>query len=150
MQLDELAERLLLSCSVLTRSATAAAPGTSLSLTQARVLGNLDRLGPQRISRLAELERCAQPSMTSLVTRLGDAGHVRRTADPLDARAVLVELTATGRAALVADRQRLCAPVARTLHDLPVDTGDLERLTGLLEEITHHLETGRTTRVATL
>ncbi|GAA0309965.1 MarR family winged helix-turn-helix transcriptional regulator [Kineococcus aurantiacus] len=149
MQLTEdLAERLLLSCSALTRSATAAATGPGLSLTQARVLGNLDRGGPQRISRLTALEGCAQPTMTGLVSRLEDTGLVRRTPDPADARAVLVELTDAGREELLANRRRLRGPLTRALHDLPADPGDLERLTRLLEEITHHLDTGRTTRVA--
>ncbi|MEW1957711.1 MarR family transcriptional regulator [Kineococcus sp. NPDC059986] len=148
MQLDEdLAERLLLSCSALTRGAAAVADGTRLSLTQARVLGTLHRDGPLRVSRLADLEGCAQPSMTGLVSRLADAGLVTRTTDPADARAVLVALTDEGRTALLANRRALRAPLARALHDLPVTPGDLERLTGLLEEITTELVSGRTLRV---
>ncbi|MEZ0493932.1 MarR family winged helix-turn-helix transcriptional regulator [Kineococcus sp. TBRC 1896] len=148
MQLDEdLAERLLLSCAALTREAAAAATGTRLSLTQARVLGTLHRDGPLRVSRLAELEGCAQPSMTGLVTRLTDAGLVTRTADPADARAVLVALTHEGRDVLLANRRALRAPLARALHDLPATPGDLERLTGLLEDVTTALAPGRTPRV---
>ena len=137
-QIEELAERLLLACSELTRSVTAAAPGTALSLTQARVLGTLDRHGPSRISRLAALERCAQPSMTTLVTRLADAGLVTRGPDPDDARAVLVTLTPRGGEELLADRQRLSEPLAAALRALPGERRDdlaaavavLTRLTG--------------------
>lgn len=147
MQLDgDLAERLLLSCSALTRGAAAAADGARLSLTQARVLSTLDRDGALRVSRLAELEGCAQPSMTGLVTRLSDAGLVTRTTDPADARAVLVALTDAGREALLANRRALSAPVADALHHLPAPPGDLERLTGLLEDLTE-LVSGRTIRV---
>ncbi|MEZ0164898.1 MarR family winged helix-turn-helix transcriptional regulator [Kineococcus sp. LSe6-4] len=147
MQLDEdLAERLLLSCSALTRAAAAATDGTRLSLTQTRVLSTLHRDGPLRVSRLAELEGCAQPSMTGLLSRLAGAGFVTRGPDPADARAVLVTLTAEGHQALLADRRALRAPLARALQHLPAAPGDLERLTGLLEDITTELPPGRTSR----
>ncbi|WP_432573462.1 MarR family winged helix-turn-helix transcriptional regulator [Kineococcus sp. SYSU DK005] len=116
MQPDErLAARLLVACSELTRAATAAAAATPLSLTQGRVLGNLERRGPLRVSRLAALERCAQPSMTALVTRCADAGLVLRGADPDDARAVLVHLTARGAQALAEHRRALAEPLREAL-----------------------------------
>jgi DNA-binding MarR family transcriptional regulator len=76
-----------------------------LSLTAASTLAALERSGPQRITALAEAQGITQPSMTSLVTRLEEAGLVRRQADPLDGRVVLVGL-ADGGAAYVADRRR--------------------------------------------
>lgn len=138
----ELADRLLLACSVLTRSATAAAPGTTLSLTQARTLGTLHRQGPTRVSRLAELERCSQPSMTGLVTRCADAGLVERTDDPDDARAVLVRLTPAGERALATDRERLSRPVAQALTDLPAQLRtDLEQALDVVERVSAALTT---------
>ncbi|WP_432564915.1 MarR family winged helix-turn-helix transcriptional regulator [Kineococcus sp. SYSU DK003] len=138
MQLnEELAERLLLACSDLTRTATAAASGTRLSLTQARVLGALHRSGPLRVSRLAELERCAQPSMTGLLGRLEDAGYVERAPDPADARAVLAHLTPAGEDELLRNRRRLREPLARALRETATD--DVERLIGLLENTTRAL-----------
>jgi DNA-binding MarR family transcriptional regulator len=76
-----------------------------LSLTATSTLAALERGGPQRITALAEAQGITQPSMTSLVTRLEEAGLVQRQADPLDGRVVLVGL-AEGGAAYVADRRR--------------------------------------------
>ena len=142
MQLTaELADRLLLACSGLTRAVTAAAPATGMSLTQARTLGNLARQGPLRVSRLAALERCAQPTMTALVARCADAGLVTRTPDPADARAVLVALTDAGAEALSVTRRQLREPLARLLAETTAATGDvpaehLATAIDLLESIT--------------
>ena len=68
------------------------------------VLARLDAGGPQRVTDLAAAERVAQPTMTGLIGRLEADGLVRKTADPADARAVRVELTAAGRDQLAAVR----------------------------------------------
>ena len=134
---EELAQRLLLACADLTRASTAAAAGTHLSLTQARVLAHLDRHGPLRVSRLAELEHCAQPSMTGLLTRLVTAGHVARGPDPADARAVLVTATPAGLDELAHHRALLREPLARAVHHLdPAAAADLGQLTSILEGLT--------------
>ncbi|WP_432535779.1 MarR family winged helix-turn-helix transcriptional regulator [Kineococcus arenarius] len=124
MQLDErLAEQLLVACSELTRAAGAAAGSTPLSLPQGRALGTLERRGPLRVSRLAELERCAQPTMTALVARCAGSGLVTRAADPADARATLVSLTGRGAQVLAEHRRALSAPLAAAL----ARCGDHER-----------------------
>ena len=53
--------------------------------------------GEARISDLAALDHCSQPTMTTQVRRLEDAGLVTRTIDPDDARAVLIRITAARR-----------------------------------------------------
>jgi len=63
---------------------------------QARLLGTVEDQGPTRISELAALDHCSQPTMTMQVRRLEDAGLVTRTPDPADARAVLIEITPEG------------------------------------------------------
>src|ERR1700741_3979471 len=63
---------------------------------QARILGIIDDQGRTRISDLAALDHCAQPTMTMQVRRLEDAGLVTRTVDPDDARAVLIRITPKG------------------------------------------------------
>lgn len=78
-------------------------PG-GLSLTAGSTLGLLLRAGPLRLTALAEHEAVSQPAMTGLVSRLQSAGLVARRPDPSDGRAVLVELTAGGRA-LIKDRR---------------------------------------------
>jgi DNA-binding MarR family transcriptional regulator len=74
------------------------------SVTSRLTLVRLDADGPTRVSDLARLEGVTQPAMTGLVNRLSEEGLVRRTADPTDARAALVELTAAGRAFVEARR----------------------------------------------
>jgi DNA-binding MarR family transcriptional regulator len=55
--------------------------------------------GPLRIGEIAERQQVAGPHVTRTVTGLEQRGMVRRVTDPGDARARLVELTDTGRAA---------------------------------------------------
>jgi DNA-binding MarR family transcriptional regulator len=51
-----------------------------------------------RITTLARASRITKQSMSALVSDLETAGYVERVADPDDARAVRVRLTARGRA----------------------------------------------------
>ena len=74
--------------------------GIGLSRTSLSVLAALRDAGSARITELADAERVAQPSMTTLVSRLEEQGLVERRSDPLDGRAVVVALTRTGRAEL--------------------------------------------------
>ncbi len=67
-----------------------------LGFAQARLLSTIEDQGPTRISDLAALDHCSQPTMTTQVRRLEDGGYVSRTADPDDARAVLIEITPKG------------------------------------------------------
>ncbi|WP_433993791.1 MarR family transcriptional regulator, partial [Mycolicibacterium porcinum] len=61
-----------------------------LPWAQARLLSTIEDQGEARISDLAYLDHCSQPTMTTQVRRLEDAGLVSRTTDPGDARAVLI------------------------------------------------------------
>lgn len=71
-----------------------------IPFAQARLLSTIEDQGEARISDLAALDHCSQPTMTTQVRRLEDAGMVARTPDPLDARAVLIRITPDGVAAL--------------------------------------------------
>lgn len=71
-----------------------------LPWAQARLLSTIEDQGEARISDLAYLDHCSQPTMTTQVRRLEDAGMVSRTADPGDARAVLIRITDKGRQTL--------------------------------------------------
>ena len=77
-----------------------------LPWAQARLLGTIDDQGEARISDLADLDHCSQPTMTTQVRRLEDAGLVARTLDPDDARAVRIRITPKG--------QQILARCART------------------------------------
>jgi DNA-binding MarR family transcriptional regulator len=76
------------------------------SLSQATVLGRLDRAGPRSIGELATAERVRPQSMAQTVSELEADGLVERRPDPGDRRRALVSLTAAGRAALLEDRRR--------------------------------------------
>ena len=67
-----------------------------LPFAQARLLSTIEDQGAARISDLAALDHCSQPTMTMQVRRLEDAGLVSRTVDPDDARAVLIRITPKG------------------------------------------------------
>lgn len=71
-----------------------------IPFAQARLLSTIEDQGEARISDLAALDHCSQPTMTTQVRRLEDAGMVTRTPDPLDARAVLIRITDHGVTAL--------------------------------------------------
>jgi DNA-binding MarR family transcriptional regulator len=70
--------------------------GWAISLASARILARLSDSGPSRISDLAGLEKCSQPTITNHVKRLEAANLVSRRTDPTDARAWVIELTETG------------------------------------------------------
>ena len=96
-----------------------------LHYAQARLLSTIEDQGPTRISDLATLDNCSQPTMTTQVRRLEDAGLVSRASDPADARAVLLSITAEGKAALAqvrADRSAAIDPFLDRLDDADRDT----------------------------
>jgi DNA-binding MarR family transcriptional regulator len=119
-QLDEIAEALPQRASALSQ----------IFLTQSTVcvsrteVGVLRRLAeaPRRVSALAVDERVTQPAITLLVNRLAERGWVRRSADPLDRRAVLVSLTPAGEDALA----RLRAEYRALVHEEMAELGDDE------------------------
>jgi DNA-binding MarR family transcriptional regulator len=67
-----------------------------LPAAQARLLSTIEAHGEARICDLAAMDHCSQPTMTTQVRRLEDAGLVARTADPGDARAVRIRITPEG------------------------------------------------------
>jgi DNA-binding MarR family transcriptional regulator len=94
---------------------------STLSLTAAATLATLERSGPSRLTVLAAREGVTQPAMTQLITRLEDAGLVRRAADPADGRAVIVAITDEGRATLAGRRARRARKLAAILAQLSPD-----------------------------
>ena len=84
--------------------------------------------GPQPISRLAEHEGVAQPTLTRMVARLEAEGLVHRERSADDGRVVLVGLTSRGAAELAGLRQRYLAVLHERLGGL-----DDERLRELCE-----------------
>lgn len=103
---------------------------------QARLLSTIEDKGEARISDLAALDHCSQPTMTTQVRRLEDAGMVTRTADPNDARAVLIRITPDGVAALRqarADRGAAVDPYLEQMSD--ADRECLARAVDIMKRI---------------
>lgn len=106
------------------------APDSTLSRTAAYTLGALYRLGPTRLTTVAEHEAVSQPAMTGLVRRLEDAGLLVRTEDPTDGRVALVDLTDEGRERVEARRREYAAQIERMLGEL--GPADFDALVGAL------------------
>ena len=90
--------------------------------------------GARRIGELAQIEQVEPPTMTRLVDGLERDGFVRRSADPDDARAVLVSATDRGREASLEGRRRRVEAFSELLATLPArDLDRLARGVGVLE-----------------
>jgi len=109
-----------------------------LPFAQARLLSTIDDQGTARISDLAALDHCSQPTMTTQVRRLEDAGLVSRASDPADARAVLISITEEGTAALAQVRADRAAVIDPYLERL--DASDRRALTDAVRVMRHLLE----------
>lgn len=110
-----------------------------LPFAQARLLATIEDQGRARISDLAAIDHCSQPTMTTQVRRLEDAGLVSRAEDAADARVVLIEITDAGRAMLNrvrADRSAAINPYLEHLDEAQrgalVDA--IQVLRGLLDD----------------
>ena len=129
-QVTELAEELqrVLSrlFSVLRRSDTHRGDTSDLTLAQLSILLTLLDQGPIRMTELAAHERVRTPTTTVAIRRLEKLGLVKRSRDPSDLRAVLVDITPKGlaqhREALAARRAQLAALLSKLSEE------DLETL----------------------
>lgn len=91
-----------------------------LTRTQVSALATVARLGPMRISELAEIEGVNPTMLSRIVGKLEDAGLLRRRPDPTDGRAARVEVTDAGadlHERLRAERTRLLAGRLAALPD---------------------------------
>ena len=93
-------------------------PDNVLSLGAMTVLGVLYRQGELSVGELAQCERVQPPSMTRTVNHLEEGGYVVRRQHDSDRRQVLVALTDSGRATVLADRARRDAWLACRLREL--------------------------------
>jgi|SRR5665213_2097811 len=97
--------------------------GSGLTPSQISVLFTVVRLGPLRLSELAEIES-VNPTMLSRVTaQLCEAGLIRRSADPEDKRAAFVQSTAAGRKL----RERIHRERTQALAHHVADLDDAQR-----------------------
>jgi hypothetical protein len=92
-----------------------------LTLAQLSILLTLLDCGPIRMTELAARERVRTPTTTVAIRRLEKLGLVKRSRDPSDMRAVLVEVTPEGlvqhRDALDTRRAHLASILAKLSDD---------------------------------
>lgn len=107
--------------------------GVMLSRPALTILSTLRGSGPVRLSLLARLTDLEAPLISREIRDLVENGYVRRSADPTDGRAGIVELTAKGRRAHQAYRDATDAIITETFSDW---TGpDLHELRVLLDRV---------------
>ena len=92
--------------------------GGGLTPSQLSVLASVEQLGPIHLGALARAEGVAPPTLTRAIDRLEELGALQRTPDPVDGRAVRVELTRAGRAAINDLRSARVAFLAKGLASL--------------------------------
>src|SRR6202034_593683 len=98
-----------------------------LTLAQLSILVTLLDRGPIRMTDLAAHERVRTPTTTVAIRRLEKVGLVKRSRDPSDLRAVLVDITPRGRAVHGVSLANRRAALAAMLGQLP--PSDLHILT---------------------
>jgi DNA-binding MarR family transcriptional regulator len=107
-----------------------------LPAAQARLLSTIDAHGEARICDLAAVDHCSQPTMTTQVRRLEDAGLVARTVDPGDARAVRIRITPEGMRTLSRVRADRAAAIEPQLAKLgPADRQSLVEAVAVLRRL---------------
>jgi DNA-binding MarR family transcriptional regulator len=114
-------------------------PGADLTLAQLSILLTLLDLGPIRMTELAAHERVRTPTTTVAIRRLEKLGLVKRSRDPSDLRAVLVDVTPRGlvqhREALATRRAALAAMLTKlTAEERDALAAALAPLTRLSEQ----------------
>jgi DNA-binding MarR family transcriptional regulator len=107
-----------------------------LTPTQLAALATVDRSGPMRLGDLAAAEGIAPSTLTRLVTALEDSGYVRRWADPSDARASTLGITAHGQDALEQIRTESTLALAASMQLLaPAQRAALADALPVLEQL---------------
>ena len=114
-----------------------------LPSAQARLLATIEVHGEARIGDLAAVDHCSQPTMTTQVRRLEDAGLVSRSVDPGDARAVRIRITAEGRRTLNAVRADRAAAIEPQLAML--EPGDRQVLVDAVQVLRRLLDNASVT-----
>lgn len=128
---------------VLRRSDNQSGSRPDLTLAQLSILLTLLDSGPIRMTELAARERVRTPTTTVAIRRLEKLGLVKRSRDPSDMRAVLVEVTPEGLVqhgeALATRRAYLAAMLTRLSQE---ERRDLSQALKPLERLTDTEDTG--------
>jgi DNA-binding MarR family transcriptional regulator len=118
--------------------------GSGLTPSQTSVLFTIVRLGPLRLSEVAEIESLNPTMLSRITTQLCDSGLIKRSADPKNRRSANVTATAAGRRT----RERIHRERTRALaaHIEELDERQREALweaLPVLEQLADRLPGGR-------
>jgi DNA-binding MarR family transcriptional regulator len=109
-------------------------------LTQAAVLGRLDRDGPQCIGELAASESVRPQSMSQTLAELEAERLISRSPDATDGRRTRIELTKQGRDALSEERARREGWLAEAIAEFtPEERERLAEAIDLLKRLSERL-----------
>ncbi len=126
---------------VVRRGDAGAGSRPDLTMAQVSILLTLIDSGPIRMTELAARERVRTPTTTVAIRRLEKLNLVKRSRDPSDMRAVLVEVTSEGLVqyedALQARRAHLAELLGRLTDE---ERADLVRALKPLERLTANTE----------
>jgi DNA-binding MarR family transcriptional regulator len=105
----------------LTRATGGADDGAPMTATQRIALVEIGTDGPLRLNDLAHRMGTSAPTASRAVDALESLGLVSRTPDPIDRRALQIELTPAGRALRDDRKQRATVAFAPALGALAAD-----------------------------
>jgi DNA-binding MarR family transcriptional regulator len=92
--------------------------------------------GPLTLGALAQAEQVRAPTMTRIVHALVEQGLVVRSASEVDGRTTILTATASGRAVLMAGRERRVRALAGQIADLSAEERQvLESATTILRRV---------------
>jgi DNA-binding MarR family transcriptional regulator len=92
-----------------------------LTASEVNALANLADGRGRTVSELGAAVGARPTTLTSVLDRLERRGHITRGTRPGDRRAVLIELTPSGRLTATTIRQAIADLERRALGDLPAD-----------------------------
>ena len=107
--------------------------GSPVSQAQFELLIELKKQGPMAVGELAQTNGLSAASVSQMVDRLSEQGHVERVRSEEDRRVVKVELSQQGDAAINPILDRWRRNWSRALEDMPSE--DLVAATRVLEKI---------------
>ena len=104
------------------------------SLAELRVLRVVAyAAGPHTATRVARALGCTKANVSKLANRLARSGHLSRTRDPKDARAVLLRVTPAGALSLGGGDEEVSVSAVGSFRAL--DEEEKERLLALLQKV---------------
>jgi DNA-binding MarR family transcriptional regulator len=133
---SELASRLRLAITRLSRRLRQQAASGDVSPSQLATLATIERHGPLPLGELAQRERVQPQTMKSIVAALEDAALVERHADASDRRVTRIAVSPAGAKYLAKHRSRKDVFLTRRLAELsPADSATLLDALPILERL---------------